>query len=169
MSVKNLFHELVGKELEYSQLTDAQKASVDSVLANLSPRLEKVLRQFFGLGIKKSKVEDIANELGISKKHVYTLRNKGIEELKHVHNLVVLETILGINRHGGKDNYPDFNSCGLSARAKNPLIKAGIYTLSEIAQKSERQLLRLQGFGHKSLVEVKELLARYGLRLNEDI
>lgn len=46
----------------------------------------------------------------------------------------------------------------LSARPLNALAKAGINTVRQIASLSDRELLELDGFGRKSLKEVREVM-----------
>ncbi len=57
----------------------------------------------------------------------------------------------------------------LSARSLNCLRKAGIEYLGDLIQKGEEDLLNLENFGKRSLVEIKEKLAEMGLRLNSVI
>lgn len=46
----------------------------------------------------------------------------------------------------------------LSARPLNALAKAGINTVRQIASLSDRELLELDGFGRKSLEELREVM-----------
>jgi len=54
---------------------------------------------------------------------------------------------------------------GLSVRTYNCLKLAGIDTLGQLAEKSERELMELRHFGQKSLDEVKERLQSMGVAL----
>ncbi len=51
----------------------------------------------------------------------------------------------------------------LSVRSANCLRMANIRTLGDLVQKTEPQMLKYRNFGRKSLVELKEILAEYGL------
>ncbi len=51
----------------------------------------------------------------------------------------------------------------LSVRSANCLKNAGIRTLRELVQKSEREMLETKNFGRKSLNEIKEILREKGL------
>lgn len=51
----------------------------------------------------------------------------------------------------------------LSVRSANCLKNAGIHTLRELVQKSEREMLETKNFGRKSLNEIKEILREKGL------
>jgi DNA-directed RNA polymerase subunit alpha len=51
----------------------------------------------------------------------------------------------------------------LSVRSANCLKNAGIHSLRELVQKSEREMLETKNFGRKSLNEIKEILREKGL------
>lgn len=53
----------------------------------------------------------------------------------------------------------------LSVRAYNCLKSAGINTIAELVQKTETELLKTKNFGKRSLEEIKEVLAKLGLKL----
>ena len=56
----------------------------------------------------------------------------------------------------------------LSVRSANCLRMANIRTLGDLVQKSEAQMLKYRNFGRKSLVELKEIIAEYGLDFGMD-
>ncbi|NIP29719.1 MAG: DNA-directed RNA polymerase subunit alpha, partial [Candidatus Dadabacteria bacterium] len=56
-----------------------------------------------------------------------------------------------------------------SARSMNCLRKANIVYIGEVVQKSEEDLLNLENFGKRSLVEIKEKLEEMELSLDMDI
>ncbi len=53
----------------------------------------------------------------------------------------------------------------LSARSQNCLRKANIDYVGDLIQKTEEDLLNLENFGKRSLVEIKEILTELGLNL----
>lgn len=57
----------------------------------------------------------------------------------------------------------------LSVRSYNCLKSAGVNTVLELVQKTESELLKTKNFGKRSLEEIKEVLARQGLRLGMKI
>lgn len=57
----------------------------------------------------------------------------------------------------------------LPIRAKNVLNNRDIKLVVELVQKTEKELLGLRNFSHKSLYNVKECLANMGLYLNMDL
>ncbi len=54
-------------------------------------------------------------------------------------------------------------SLGVSTRSCNSMRNANIRTIRELVQKTERNMLRINNFGRKSLEEVKGVLAEMGL------
>jgi len=56
----------------------------------------------------------------------------------------------------------------LSIRTSNCLMDANIVTLGQLVEKSTGELKRINGFGEKSLNELRTKLARLGLSLNEE-
>ncbi|MFO7266156.1 MAG: DNA-directed RNA polymerase subunit alpha [Bacillota bacterium] len=55
----------------------------------------------------------------------------------------------------------------LSVRSYNCLKRAGINTVEELIKKTEADMLKVRNLGKKSLQEVKEKLAQYGLSLRQ--
>lgn len=55
----------------------------------------------------------------------------------------------------------------LSVRSNNCLKRAGISTVMELTQKSEDEMMKVRNLGKKSLKEVKEKLAQYGLHFRD--
>ena len=51
----------------------------------------------------------------------------------------------------------------LSARSQNCLKRAGIQNVEELMQKTEEDMMKVRNLGKKSLKEIKEVLASYGL------
>ena len=57
----------------------------------------------------------------------------------------------------------------LSVRSANCLKNAGIHSLRELVQKSEREMLETKNFGRKSLNEIKEILREKGLAFGMNV
>ena len=51
----------------------------------------------------------------------------------------------------------------LSVRSYNCLKRAGIQTVEELIQKTEEDMMKVRNLGKKSLKEIKEVIASYGL------
>src|SRR3989344_67552 len=58
-------------------------------------------------------------------------------------------------------------SLKISQRTKNSLLEAGIKSSEELAQKSEEEILSMEGIGAKAVTEVKKALKAVGLSLRE--
>lgn len=57
----------------------------------------------------------------------------------------------------------------LSVRSSNCLRAAKIKNLEELVQKSESEMLQYRNFGRKSLAEINEVLAKFGLSFGMDV
>jgi DNA-directed RNA polymerase subunit alpha len=57
----------------------------------------------------------------------------------------------------------------LSVRSANCLKNAGIRTIRDLVQKSERDMLETKNFGRKSLNEIKDILRPMGLSLGMEL
>lgn len=69
----------------------------------------------------------------------------------------------------GLSNAPDIRieEMEFSVRTYNCLKRASLMTIGELAQVSEADLMNIRNFGKKSLTEVKEKLAQFGLSLKD--
>ena len=56
----------------------------------------------------------------------------------------------------------------LSVRSFNCLKRAGINTVSDLAQKTEDEMMKVRNLGRKSLEEVKKKLIDIGISLQEE-
>lgn len=57
---------------------------------------------------------------------------------------------------------------GFSVRTYNCLKRARLLTLSQIAEKTEREILHVRDLGRSSLDEIKEVLAKYQMSLKDE-
>jgi len=64
-----------------------------------------------------------------------------------------------------EDLYKSVDELELSVRALNCLKNANIFTIGELVQKSDSEMLKTKNFGRKSLNEIKTVLAQMGLGL----
>ena len=55
----------------------------------------------------------------------------------------------------------------LSVRSYNCLKRAGIQTVLELTEKTEEEMMKVKNLGKKSLKEIKEKLAAYGLSFKD--
>ena len=61
--------------------------------------------------------------------------------------------------------YKTVEELELSVRSANCLKNANIQTIYELVSRTEQEMLKTKNFGHKSLTEIKEILASMGLQL----
>ncbi len=71
------------------------------------------------------------------------------------------EEVLSLN----ENLYKNIDELELSVRAVNCLKNANIFTIGELVQKSDSEMLKTKNFGRKSLNEIKTVLAQMGLGL----
>ncbi len=63
---------------------------------------------------------------------------------------------------------PSVETLGLSVRAKNGLMKAGIINAHILAQQTPDRLLKIKNFGEITVDEIREALAKIGMKLKEE-
>lgn len=73
------------------------------------------------------------------------------------------------NDEGGEDDVKKtkIDDLGLSSRALNALMMAGIKSVAGIVRKSEADLLEVEGLGAKAVEEIKEAVEKLGLSLKD--
>ena len=71
---------------------------------------------------------------------------------------------------GGEDVlFAKIEDLDFSARSLNCLAKANIKYLGDLIQLTEEDLLNLENFGKRSLLEVREVVSSFSLKLGEEI
>ena len=88
----------------------------------------------------------------------WSVREKSVEELKTVYKGEKMENILTV----------PIDKLGLSGRVVNRLKSKGIYYMIDLLSQTGDKLLRIEGFGRKSLSEVRNRLSQMGLHLKDD-
>lgn len=61
---------------------------------------------------------------------------------------------------------PDIESLGLTVRSERALVQNGIYSIKDLCEKTEIDLLRIPTLGKRSLTEIKTMLGLIGLTLS---
>ncbi len=71
---------------------------------------------------------------------------------------------------GEQENYLNIrvDSMGFSTRTANCLEKASITTIGDIIEKTESELLSIEGMGEKSIKEIKKAIGSYGFTLKAE-
>lgn len=68
---------------EKKELHKSQKLIVDKILSKLSDRERYIIEQYYGIGCRKEKnLEEIGNELGITKERVRQVKQVGLNKLR---------------------------------------------------------------------------------------
>jgi RNA polymerase sigma factor (sigma-70 family) len=74
--------EIAAPEIDMEQDIDLEDATRD-VLHSLLPRQQKVSRSRFGIGVHEQTLEQVANELGVSRTRVQQIQAKALRILRH--------------------------------------------------------------------------------------
>lgn len=144
--------------------------------ANFMPTLTEreceVLKMFFGLGVSKMTLEEIAEKLDLTRERVRQLKEKGVRRGRHLsrQKLIleeqppappVVNPVPGVRIK--------IEDCDFSVRAHNCIKAAGIAFLDEFSNFRKGELLNFRNFGMKSIVEIEEILPKYGLSFREEV
>ena len=76
-------------------INESLKTEVDRALATLTPREADILRKFFGIGVGEKTLEEIGEELNLTRERVRQIKEKAIKRLKSGTRSHVLQTYLG--------------------------------------------------------------------------
>ncbi|MBQ2269942.1 MAG: sigma-70 family RNA polymerase sigma factor, partial [Bacteroidaceae bacterium] len=79
---KNLIYESLANELERS-------------LATLPDRERTIVKMFFGIGYSEKSLEEIGEEIGLSRERVRQIKEKALRQLRESSNTPVLRSYLG--------------------------------------------------------------------------
>lgn len=133
-------------------------------LYNKGNERSQILRLRFGLDGEKFILENVGRRFLITGDRVRQIEMKNLRKLRHPSRSKFLQPLfVGPYQDGNAILQMSINELELSVRAYNALKVKGIKTLGELAQKSESEILRTKSFGRKSLNELKDKLAEYGL------
>ncbi len=145
----------VGDRTDYNRLRvmiDTDGAETPSII--LSKALRIMLDQFKAiLDLKEFTIPDISLESKTVETTIESIEEDEEELGEEVDMTDVLKTRI--------------DSIQLSTRTLNALSEAGIRTVGGLIQKTEKDLLDLNGFGEKGLKELKEVLDDFGLALKK--
>ena len=76
-------------------INESLKTEIDRALATWVPRDAEVLRKFFGIGVPEKTLEEIGEELGLTRERVRQIKEKAIKKLGEGKRTKVLRTYLG--------------------------------------------------------------------------
>lgn len=76
-------------------INESLSKEIDRALGTLEERDAKIIREFFGIGMPERTLEEIGNEMGLTRERVRQIKEKAIAKLKHNARNKVLRTYLG--------------------------------------------------------------------------
>ena len=76
-------------------INESLKTEIGRALSTLSPREADILRKFFGIGVPEKTLEEIGEELNLTRERVRQIKEKAIEHLRKGTRSHVLQTYLG--------------------------------------------------------------------------
>lgn len=76
-------------------INESLKTEIDRALSLLVPREAEILRKFFGIGVPEKTLEEIGEELGLTRERVRQIKEKAIKKLADGKRTKVLKTYLG--------------------------------------------------------------------------
>ena len=76
-------------------ITESLSKEIERALCTLTPREAEILRQFFGIGCAEKTLEEIGEELGLTRERVRQIKEKAIRRLKGGQRSHILQTYLG--------------------------------------------------------------------------
>lgn len=193
----------IGCDAEYIPQTDDILAALIQDIDNLlwPQHAPVVIKKYYGIGCASSTMQEIGEELGISRSRVARIREKAVRMLKHHSRLIALsaaiehviwgkrggdprirglhDEIEKLKREVGKlteqlmrqewfEKEPIIRQPVVelfNARVAECLKIQGIITVGDLIRCTEVELLQMPNLGRKSLNEIREVLACYGLRL----
>ena len=76
-------------------INESLSTEISRALATLTPREEAILRKFFGIGVPEKTLEEIGDELGLTRERVRQIKEKAVRILNTGQRSHVLQTYLG--------------------------------------------------------------------------
>ncbi len=76
-------------------INESLSTEISRALANLAPREEAILRKFFGIGVPEKTLEEIGEELGLTRERVRQIKEKAVHKLLNGQHRHILQTYLG--------------------------------------------------------------------------
>ena len=76
-------------------ITESLRTEIGRALSTLTPREADILRKFFGIGVPEKTLEEIGEELNLTRERVRQIKEKSIEKLQRGTRSHVLRTYLG--------------------------------------------------------------------------
>lgn len=183
------FAELSNEQQEL--LAEICEELIDELDINRAP---DIVRRRFGLGVEDQTLRVIGDFYGVSGDRVRQIEAKSLRRMKHPSRSRRLREFLansGFPEYAPSIQLPTradefmsrvyngdtltaeelqlvtIDDLALSVRSHNALLLDDIATLADLRSKSKRYLLRLPNFGRKALAEIEQVIAKFGVVLEE--
>ena len=76
-------------------INESLSTEISRALATLTQREEDILRKFFGIGVPEKTLEEIGDELGLTRERVRQIKEKAVRKLHTGQRSHILKTYLG--------------------------------------------------------------------------
>ena len=130
----------------------------------LTPREAKVLRMRFGIAMDADyTLEEVGKQLDVSRERIRQI------EAKAIRKLVGLENTIDDTAHGDDILSRPVIDLGMTTRTTNALRAENIHYVGDLIKLTADDCKKLRGMGRKGLLEITELLAAHGLRLQPGV
>lgn len=167
----NLWSDVLDKAVSAEELPGDWEPALDHVLSTLKTEKEReILLHYYKDGLSLSATGDLYE---VTSERIRQQMNAAIRRLRYParkvfflygwkDGLTAAEQIVAEREKWDKNRVDDL---GLSVRAWNCLIRAGVDTVDKLQQCTEEDLSQMRNMGKKSVDEIKAKLALRGLSL----
>ena len=80
---------------DHGLINESLSTEISRALATLTQREEDILRKFFGIGVPEKTLEEIGDELGLTRERVRQIKEKAVRKLHTGQRSHILKTYLG--------------------------------------------------------------------------
>ena len=144
-------------------------------MERLTPKETQVIRSRLGLDGMEKTLKQIGIEFSLTVERVRQIETKALSKLKrYILTIIKRKEESIVNAEEVEDGIEQNNilqrsvdTLEISIRVFNCLHNAKVYTIGELVQKSEAEMLKFKNFSKKSLLEVKYAIHKIGLSLKK--
>jgi len=156
-NIRNLLESTIDADITHISQDNLEKA-----LDELDEQKKNILIQIFGLNGEQKTLDNISQNLNISRQRVQQIENVAFDEL--VRTSLRKEWEVKYNEYDPK---LPIEISELSYRIRKVLRWGNIHTINELTKYKESDLLKMKNYGLKSLKETQQYLTKFGLSLSE--
>lgn len=139
---------------------------VEYMLSTLYEKDALVLEKYFGLGVEKVSLEEIADSENLTKTRVNQILERALRRCRANERIKMLFN--PVPPPPPPSTKTTIESLDFSIRAINVLRDADIKTLEELTQFTKSDLLKFRNMGKKSMTEIEEILESRNLKFQKD-